>query len=989
VRIEFGQPWILLLLVVLVPFIVWTGLRLRLVTAFRRALIIGTRLLVVTLLVLALARIHFVKLSNELDVFFVIDGSESVPEAQRREALGVVQSQVKKMRQADRAGIAVFGRNALIEEIPAQKLKPVKLLSEPDRKGTDIGEALRLAMTALAGQHMKRVVLLSDGNENEGAAIEAAESARAHQIPIDVYPLRYKYKNDVIVESVVVDSRVHEDEPFDVKIFVRSDQAAPARITVLRDNRPMSTEDVKLEPGKKNTFVLASQVDEPGFHTYRVQVDSPGDNNLENNQGYAFTYAAGPPRILFVDGNPPDQNKLVPVLQSEKITVDYVDALGLPDQLGALQSYDTIILSNVGADEVGEKRMKAIEQAVHELGVGFIMIGGEKSFGAGGYQDTPVERALPVSMDVSHKKILPRGALVIILHTCEIGNGNSWAREIALAALKVMSAKDLMGVLFFGIGADVTGAQTTGYGEQWLFPLAEVGNKTRMQSLIRNCSPGDMPSMDNTVKMAYDALVKCRASVKHCVLITDGDPAHANMQTILQQMKAAKITLSTVGISPHNPGDVQVLQAMAQYTGGNYYPVTNPNKLPEIFIKEATLVKKPLIFEEDFTPKYRSYTPILAGVGAELPMLKGYVCTSRKSLADVPVVSEKDDPVLAQWQYGVGKSVAFTSDAQARWAAPWLGWDKYAKFWTQAVRWTLRGQLSQNLQMQTEVVDGVGHVVIDAVDPDGNYINRVPFEGSVIDPSLEPPQPLKFRQTGPGRYEATFPVNGTGSFLVTARTQDEAVGGNGLIAGGLAIPYSPEYKDGQSNEALLRRVASISGGRYIEQANSRVNVFDHNLPSGSRPEPRWPLALALAILLVPIDVFFRRVMIDWRDVRRAWAAAAEWVRFNIRPIFTQKPRPERDEAMSALLQAKEKAREQAAPKAKAPSAEFLDSLQRAKGSVESGILEEAEEKQPGKPEPVVVRKSEKDELRGKPKAPAESFTGSLLEAKKRARTRKG
>lgn len=972
---RFANPWLLLLLAGLLPMIVWTGARLSLLTRFRRTLIVGTRLLILTLLVLALARIQRVRSSDTLDVYFALDGSDSIPEAQKREQMVFLQNELKKMSPRDRSGILVFGRFPTIEEIPSYPLRVEKLLSEPDRSGTDVGEALRLAMAALTGENKKRIVLISDGNENEGAAIEAAKSAAAHRIPVDVVPIAYEYRNDVIVESISADSRVHVNEPFDVKIFVRSDEASPARLHVFCDNQLLNSQDVRLEADKKNVFVLTSRVAKAGFHTFRVQVESPTDHNLANNEGNTFTFAAGPPRILFVDGDPPDQNQLVPVLQSEKIEVDYANVAGLPEDLGTLQNYDSVILSNVGADEVGERRMKVIEAAVHELGVGLVMIGGPNSFGAGGYQDTPVERALPVSMEVSHKRVLPRGALVVILHTCEIPEGNFWAREISLAALDVMSSRDLMGLLYFGVPSGRGPA--SGWGEQWLFPVQEVGDKSEMRSLIKQCQPGDMPSMATTIQMAFNALSTCNASVKHIVIITDGDP-QAPSQALLQTIADSKITLSTVGISPHNPSDMQKLEAMAFICGGTPYVVKDFKALPQIFIKEASVIRKPLLCEEPFKP-IQKYSPILAGIAeGEMPELKGYVCSTPKALADVAVISDKDDPVLAHWQYGVGKAVAFTSDAQTRWAAQWTQWNKFAKFWAQVVRWTLRGQMSQNLQMHTEVADGKGHVVIDAVDAQGNFVNLLDFEGDVISPKIDR-QPLPFKQTGPGRYEATFPVEAAGSYMVTARSSGSE-GASGLIAGGLAMSYSPEYKNPRSNEALLRQIASVTGGREVPLRGNTLDLFDHNLPSGSKPEPLWPGALALAILLVPMDVFFRRVMIDWRDLARAWGVASGWVVAQVKPLFARRP-VKREEAMDALLQVKEKVREQTTTRA--PSEAFLEALHRAKKEAQAGVLGQSEEKPVG-PRPVVVRKSEKEELR-KPKAPAETFTSQLLEAKKRAR----
>lgn len=987
-RFQFGNPNLLLLLVVLVPFVVWLGRRLSLVTRFRRALIVTTRIVIIFLLVLTLAQIQYVKSSDVLDVYFVIDGSDSVPESERARTLKFVGEKTQRMRTRDRAGIAVFGGDAVIEEIPSPRLQVEKLLSQPIREATNIGEAIRLAMAALPGEHKRRIVLASDGNENAGSAIEAAKSARAHGIPIDVFPMRYEYENDIVVEGVVVDSRVHVDEPFDLKVFVRSNRDTKADMSISLDGKLLSNQPIQLEAGKKNAFVLNAEVAESEFHTYRVSIDVGDDNNLANNQGYAFTYAGGPPKVLYVEGesDPPEGGSpIIPYLQSEKISVHQAVPDALPYDPGALQGYSSVILANVSAGELGEARMKALEQAVHELGIGLIMVGGDNTFGAGGFQDSPVEKALPVRMDVPHKKVLPKGALVIVLHTCEIAQGNTWSQKIALAALDVMSSRDLMGILYFGVPSGVgMGVPTTTWGEQWLYTLQEVGNKVRMRSLIKSCVPGDMPSMDKTLQMAHGALASCSASVKHIVLISDGDPQPPT-KALLDQMKASNITVSTVCISPHTPTSAGILKDIALYTGGTPYLVNNPNQLPQIFIKEASLVRKPLLCEETFTPQQKAFSQVLAGIfGQPIPDLHGYVASTPKALADVPLITHKDDPLLAHWQYGVGKSVAFTSDAQAKWAAEWLGWDSFRKFWTQVVRWSLRGQLSQNYQMHTEIQDGVGHVVIDAVDPKGDFINFLDFQGGLVKPDLER-EPLAFKQTGPGRYEASFPVGDTGSYYVSAHTGGEGEGEEpSLITGGLAIPYSPEHSESKSNEGLLRRIADISGGRYVEGEGKEFNAFDRtSLASGSQPEPFWPKTLALAILLIPVDVFFRRVMIDWRDIQRAWRAVWGWVSPRLKALAGRRS-PQREEAMSALFEAKARAASKHA-EPEGPSEEFIEALERAKREADRGVVDEAvAPTTSGKP--AVVRKSEKEELR-KPKAtqPVGSYTSRLLEAKKRAR----
>src|SRR5262249_36047182 len=159
------------------------------------------------------------------------------------------------------------------------------------------------------------------------------------------------------------------------------------------------------------------------FHQFEVMIDSPGDAIPENNRNFAFTYGQGEPRVLLVDGDETPSTVLPAMLESEKIRVERVAPGSLPGTLREMQTYDAIIFNNAAASDITGDQMKTIERAEHDLGVGFMMIGGEKSFGAGGYNDSPIERILPVNMHLKNDRIMPQGALVPIVHTVEIPSG--------------------------------------------------------------------------------------------------------------------------------------------------------------------------------------------------------------------------------------------------------------------------------------------------------------------------------------------------------------------------------------------------------------------------------------------------------------------------------------------------------------------------------------------------------------------------------------
>ncbi len=924
-RLLFAQPHFLYLAIPLVLHALWMGRRLKSLAPARRWTAITLRSLVLLLILAALSGARIAKESKDLSVFFLLDASDSVPAAQKSYANAYIKKTLLEMGKDDRAGVVVFGETSAVERAPTRDSEFENIQSVVSAKGTNIADAIQLAMACFVGESQKRIVLLSDGNQNAGDAEAAAQTVKASRVALDVLPLKYENRNDVILDKVMVENRVSLDQPFDLKIIATARESGNAKLSLHQDGKLIGNFDVKLEADKKNSFVIPTQVRDSGFHTFEAQLHADGDLIPDNNRGFAFTYGEGEPHVLLVDGDASPSRALPSVLTGEKLQVEVVDATGLPSNLRDLENYDAVIFNNVPAGDVSETQMKLIETAVHDLGLGFIMIGGENSFGPGGYNDSPIERILPVEMEMKNDKILPQGALVPIIHTVEIPQGEFWAEKIVQAALDVLSPRDLMGVLYYSWNG----------GETWLYKLQEVGNKTKMRNMLNGIQPGDMPSFDSTLQMAYDALVPCGASVKHIVVISDGDPQTPN-QALAMKIKAAKITISTVCIAPHSPRDSATLQSLAKWGGGNFYEPTQFDKLPQIFVKEAATVRKSLIFEEPFTPVVKSSSPLLPGIGDSYPILRGNVGSSAKSLADVPLTNEKDDPLLAHWQHGVGKTVAFTSDAKERWASKWLDWQSFSKFWSQTVRWSLRSPYNKNYQIETVVDGSRGKIIIDAVDSKGEFRNFVDIKGRVVAPSLEA-QDVTFRQVSAGRYEADFNAQEPGTYMFSAQAGSESGDEKDLVTGGTALSYSPEFQSHRSNEQLLYRLTDISGGRVLDENSP---VFLHNLISSAEPRDLWPILLTIAMILFLFDVFTRRVLIGWSEI----AGGVAWVFSGVRERYGWKRLDaEGVTATGQLRKSRESARATETPPA--AREDFLASLKQSRADT-SSVLESLKKSQP-------------------------------------------
>ena len=947
--VRFSHPLALIALLGLLPILLWSR-RLAALEPFRRFSAIGVRSVVFTLCALALAGMELTRESDQLTVFFVADQSHSVGQRSTGAIISHINKACEAMKAKDRAGVVVFAGDASLECTPTAKLSLEQVLSVVERDQSDISAGLRLALAAFPQHSKKRIVLMTDGIETKGRAEAEAEIARANQVVIDVLPLRRQAVNDVLLEKLVLPDRLHLGEPFDARIYVRALQPCRAKLRVLVNGTLAASRDVDLTPGKK-AFALSQTLAEPGAYHFEAIIESADDPRPENNRAYGCAIIQGKPRVLLVEPDPASAHDLIATLQSESMQLDVCGADGVPTAFEDFQAFGAMVLSNVPADRLTAHQMRAIESCVRDFGMGLIMIGGDSSFGAGGYLNTPIERALPVSMDVSNKKVLPRGALVVILHTCEFPDGNAWARDIAIAALNVLSRRDLYGVLAYMGGA------------RWGVPLQEAGDKAQLRWQIQGLNPGDMPDFDTTLRMAHDALAAADAGLKHVIIISDGDPSQPN-PALADLLVKAKITISTAVINPHSPRDVQLMRDLAAWGRGNFYDVQDPRRLPQIFIKEAVTVRKALIFEEPFTPRVQYFTDLLEGIAAPIPKLRGYVCTTAKDLAQTPLVSQHKDPVLAHWRYGLGKAVAFTSDATNRWAADWLAWPGYSKFWSQALRWVMRSVDDTHFQVSSHAADGKGWVGVDALTEDGRPLDMLNMKAMVVTPAFERMQ-VPLEQVAPGRYEAEFPAEAVGSYMINLMHQGPK-GQIGSQRTGLTISYSDEFKSLQGDGGLLDRLKTVTRGRTLKMGDP---VFGHALPGRAAPTPLWPWLMLWAVCLFPGDVALRRVFLDTAQARRAARTVME--KLHLMQAQIGEP-PELDATLGRLRTAKAHAT-QPRPASERPQTDFAQELQQAT-QARSALSD---------PQPADDRPPPRQEA-AEP-SQDESYTQKLLEAKRRAR----
>jgi uncharacterized membrane protein len=878
---HFTHPLWLLALVPALVWVLWLAVRSDVQTApWRRWVSVVLRVLVLLAVVLAIAGLQWLRPVEGMNVFFLLDRSDSVPSAQQDAAKEQVNKFAAKMERVDKGGVIVFGAEAAIEFSPNPALKVEKIQAVVNTERTDIAAAIRLGTAGFPETGQKRLVLMSDGNENLGAAMDALAAARSLGVTLDVVPVGVARVNDLSVQKLGLPSNLKRGTAFEAKIFVQADHPTPATVRLYRNDQYLGEQNVQLEAGK-NLLTFPQKLTEPGFYNYDVRIEAKDDVLPQNNRASAFTFVRGEPRLLLVSSEADGDATLATALKTMRMEVRTISPTQFPTSLAELQDYDAIFLCNINAGDLGRDNQRLLESAVRDFGVGLVCVGGDQSFAAGGYRNTPLETVLPVSMELDSKKVLPSGAVVLVMHGMEFANGNQVARDCAQGVLAALAPQDQMGVLLW----DGT--------ERWLFPLTKVGDKQALAAQIAGMNQGDMVSFQGVLEKAHDALKKSTANLKHVIIFSDGDPG-APQDALLQAMANDKITISSVLIAGHFPPDTMI--RMADLGRGRFYHVTDAGQLPQIFLKETAVILKSAIYEEPFKPEARAASEITRGIGAnEYPQLLGYVATSPKPRAETPLWTHQGDPLLAHWQYGLGRAVAFTSDAKPRWAKSWLAWEKYRQFWVQAAQWSLRRTENADFSTDVSVEQGEGLITVEALDAQGNYRNFLNLQAIVVSPKGERVV-VPVRQSGPGHYEAKFPTKEAGTYAVNVVELD----GGRVVAqqtAGASINYSPEFNNPEPNYNLLRRLAEAGGGKVLDVRNPADNPFLLNREKTFQPRDLWEWLLKFAVILFVLDVGFRRIQIEREDMQKALTTVKGTVLF-----WRPKPKVTKsDESLSALL----------------------------------------------------------------------------------------
>lgn len=1038
--ITFERPVWLLLLILAVPT-VWVGLRWFVsMSMVRRWSAVAARVILIALVAGMLAGASMVRKTERLAVIGVVDVSGSVRRygdagagadgrriAPAEAARAFFDRAGRNRGPDDLLGLVVFDGRSLAVATPTRSDISSRTLDITLAEGTDISAALRYAAAMIPPDAAGRLVLMSDGNETAGDALNAAEEVSvrrasespAGKVPIDVLPLAYSVHNEAMIDFVDAPPAAADQATITIRVGLRSTDGARGTLQVLQEGAPLDINGdgpgtgrvltlpagdhvelvtVRLDPGRIHRF---QAVFEPEVAPSKGGQRPVGDSNPENNRGEAFTVTPGKGSVLILDGvgggDPRGGSPLASVFRDAGLDVQVMAPSALPEDLLALQAYDLIILENVPVEALSERQQQNLVAHVKDMGGGLVMVGGPDSFGAGGWKGSLLEPILPVRLDLPEKLITPEAAIVLVLDSSGsmrqsvAGSSKSQqqiADEAAALAVKTLDKTDYLGVIEFN--------------SMWseVVPMGRNSNPDSAAARIMGISPGGGTDIGPALEAAHAMLADIDAKVKHVILLTDGaSSGRDELPMIARTMNQEGIRVSAIAVG--DGADTEILRRIAREGNGAYYEVFNPNTLPKIFLKAVRVIRTPMIRETPFQPQILPVqSPLLQGI-ADPPRLGGMVLTQPRPEPTITLamVSPTGEPLLAHWNVELGRVAAFTSDA-GRWASRWLNWPGYRQMWTQIARTIGRAPASRNFELRTEVAGDELRLRLDAAGEDSKPIDLLSVPATVYTPSGDAVR-VSLSQTGPGVYEASVPANQSGNYVAILKPQAGTLRLSPVI-GGASVASGLEYRRLQSNVGLLRQIADRTGGRVLELgAPDAADLFDRTgIPPSEARTPIWRSLLLWTLFVLLLDIGTRRIAWD-RYISGEFGA-------NLRKSATDAVRDRGEQAARTLSRLRKPIPVASAKAVPSPQATKLgdkdaelvaqrQAAERQKARLESiratrEKLRTETEAPPGSPRPGPSlpkrpAPASTDKPVAKPPAPPEPEPGGLLAAKRRARER--
>lgn len=806
-----------------------------------------SRILVIIFIVCAMADITLSIKGKNISTIFILDVSDSMSNFKEK-GIEFIDKALEEMPKNNKAGVVVFGDNASIDKVMDNKKEYSGIKSAPLKSATNIEEAINTSFSLFDKNASKRIVLITDGEENKGDLLNSVVLLNKENIDLKVYKVSNESGNEVYVESVKVPDNISIGEEFTVTTTIESNVQTKGKLTLFSGRDKKAEEEVEIQKGT-NTFVFKDVQTTGGFKNYRVLIEADEDTNGINNEYSCFTNVIAPPNILVIQGKENSALGVIETLKNTSCNYNIVSPNSAPRNLNELLEYKTIVLCDVHKDDLNSGFMDNIESYVKDYGGGVVTFGGENSYALGGYKNTSLEKILPVNMDKKGKNEVPPISISLIIDksgSMSSGNGEvsklTLAKEAAMNALDSLRESDEINVIAF----DDT--------YQNVVEMQSVGDIKNIKEMIGGITVGGGTSIYPALEQGYKAQLNSKGKIKHIILLTDGEDSFSlsNYTSLVNDIKNEGITLSTVSVG--EDANESLLQTLANEGSGRYYHTDKYTDIPRIFAREVLLSAGTYIINEEFTPSISSNSEILSGINTKegIPDLKGYIGTSIKENATEILTSNHHEPILASYRYGIGKTVSWTSDINGQWSSDYLTWNKGAQLIKNAIYWTIpelsdEGKLSISQEGNEALIEFYSDSNLEGSKIKAIYNSESGSNGEI-----------ELIEEEPGKYTGKVKLDEIGFYNFNVREEKDGEIINNYT-GAFSLQYSDEYKFNKNKDKIKTLVSEVNG-KFI---NNSKDVFKGELKEAYKKINLSNIFLIFALVLFFLDIVYRRLNLDF------------------------------------------------------------------------------------------------------------------------------
>ncbi|MEW8955713.1 VWA domain-containing protein, partial [Clostridium sp.] len=846
--IQIGNPYILLAIPVLIALVIICAMFSQSLDRDKKIQGIVIRSIIIILLIFSLSGFKLYWDVDKVSTIFLLDSSDSTY-SNRLDIEKFVEESLESKGSKDFVGVISFGENAQIENFISKEPSFKKIEGNILGSYTNIEGAINSAVSLFPNDSKKRLVILSDGEENKGLGQRTIDTLKEQGIEVKVVKSEKNLGKEVAVEGLSIPEKLNMGQEFDVVININSTTTNKSKLHLYNGREKIGEESVDLQSGD-NRFVFKDKATSGGFKSYKVVLDPEEDNERRNNEAVAFVNVTDTPKVLVIEDKEGESVGISEVLKKSQMEYKVIRSHLAPRTLEDMMVYKSIITCNVSAENLNNGFMTNIESYVRDFGGGYIALGGDNSFALGGYFDTPLEKILPVNMEMKGKKEIPKMSLMLVIDKSGSMTAGSdginkmeMAKEAAIRSLKSLrKGKDEIGVLTFD------------GSYKWVVERTVVDNPEDIEADIGSIRADGGTSILPALNEGYRSIKESDAKIKHIILLTDGQAESSGYEPVLKEINENEITVSTVAVGLDS--DRNLLESIAKECHGRFYEVTDSSSIPAIFAKETMMATKKYLNNREFTPIVSSNHSIIKGFNEGFPNLLGYMGASEKDKARRILKSDEDDPILTAWQYGLGKTVAWNSDLTGKWSKNYTTWQGNLKLWQNIINYTI-SNYNEDDSIISFTNDGDK---LNINFEDKNNTEELETVATIVRPDGEKVD-TKLYSISPGKYSGSIDFKDSGVYMVNVKSTKD---GEMVTAqnSAYAMQYSPEYNIKDNKNNLLDFFNKEGVASFIE---SPEDVFKGELKAKKAYKDLTFLLIALSLIIFLIDIALRRFNIDISD----------------------------------------------------------------------------------------------------------------------------